>query len=58
MAGFRLHPIEDADIIKDLSRFTNKTNRIKENYRKAMLLENGIAPVQQQVSLVLSLIHI
>ena len=41
MAGFRLHPIEDADIIRDLERYKNKTGRLKEVYRKAMQLEKG-----------------
>lgn len=41
MAGFRLNPEEDADIIKDLARFKNRTKRIKEAYRKCMFLEAG-----------------
>jgi len=41
MAGFRLHPTEDADIIRDLERYKNKTGRLKEVYRKAMQLEKG-----------------
>ena len=45
MAGFRLHPTEDADIIKDLERYKNKTGRLKEVYRKAMQLEKG-SPVK------------
>ena len=45
MAGFRLNSVEDADIIKDLARYRNKSDRIKQAYRKAMQLEQGfVAP--------------
>ena len=50
MAGFRLNPEEDADIIKDLKRFSNQTKRIKEAYRKAMQIEAGCLPLQGSVN--------
>jgi len=48
MAGFRLHPTEDADIIRDLERYKNKTGRLKEVYRKAMQIEKG-SPVMRAI---------
>lgn len=34
--GFRLHPIKDKDIIEDLQRYKNATERWKEVYRLAL----------------------
>lgn len=60
MAGFRLNPDKDADILRDLNRFNNKTDRIKEMYRKAMVMEQGgyvqratVLPVRHQHSQVI-----
>lgn len=44
--GFRLSEKADTDIIKDLSRFTDTTERMKEVYRLAMRVERGEVAVQ------------
>jgi hypothetical protein len=40
VAGFRLNPEEDADIIKDLDRFKNRSKRMRELMRKGLEYEN------------------
>lgn len=53
--GFRANPVDDKDIIEDLQRFTDKTARLKEVYRKVIALEAMAfqqeipAPVLQEV---------
>lgn len=39
--GCRLNPVDDQDIIADIARFSDKTSRLKEVYRKVLALEQG-----------------
>ena len=39
--GFRLNDTRDADIIKDLDKYKDTTARVKEVYRKVILMEQG-----------------
>jgi hypothetical protein len=39
--AFRTNAKKDADIEKDLARFSNMTQRLKEAYRIAMAVERG-----------------
>ena len=46
--GFRLHPIKDKDIIEDLERYRNMTDRWKEVYR--MVLAYQAVPTVPQTT--------
>jgi hypothetical protein len=51
--GLRLNTSKDADIIKDLGKYTDATARVKETYRRALQLEGqqyipGVAPRAMQ----------
>lgn len=56
--GCRLNIAHDADIIQDLSKYTDATARLKEVYRKAMLVEQQgyrqptevIKPIQEPLA--------
>jgi len=42
--GFRLNPNTDADIIKDLDKYKDRTSRLKEVYRRVLAIEQQKYP--------------